>query len=170
MRKSSVCPITADVILDLIAGGESLRKAAKICGVSPQAFLAVCNRDELLAERYARAIKYRAELLADELIEIADEEVFTPAEAQRQKLRVDARKWIACKLSPQRYGDHKVVDINVKTDIAGRLARARDRGVIDITPGSGFALPEGEGSYVRPLPAAHPVLDEEFYLPGDETR
>ena len=53
------------------------------------------------AEQYARAREVQAETLADEIVSIADED----GDPQRQRLRVDARKWVASKLKPKRYGD-----------------------------------------------------------------
>lgn len=71
--------------------------------------------------QYARAREAQADLLADEIIEIADDssgdeiEIETPEGvkatkqdhefAARSRLRVDARKWKASKLAPKKYGD-----------------------------------------------------------------
>ena len=61
------------------------------------------DRDDL-AVRYAVACEQRAETIADEVIEIADgrdcvEGLDDYAQIQRDRLRVDARKWFASKLS-----------------------------------------------------------------------
>lgn len=59
-------------------------------------------------ELYARAREDQADTLADEIIDIADQkdgEADTPDSVNRARLRVDARKWIASKLKPKRYGD-----------------------------------------------------------------
>lgn len=77
------------------------------------------------AEQYARARDEQADTLADEIVAIADE---TPeldpiyskdgelieiklhsAYIQWQKNRVDARKWVASKLKPKKYGDRQIV-------------------------------------------------------------
>lgn len=70
------------------------------------------SQDEELAERYARAKRLQAELLAAELIEIADEEPGTTdnggtdsGRVADKRLRVDTRKWILAKLLPKVYGD-----------------------------------------------------------------
>jgi hypothetical protein len=69
------------------------------------------------ADQYAQAKCQQAELLIDEIIEIADERSFDTTEnndghlipdheyMQRSRLRIDTRKWIACKLIPKVYGD-----------------------------------------------------------------
>ena len=68
-------------------------------------------------EQYARAREAQAEVRADEIVDIADDDTndFTADKdgklvadhehIQRSRLRVDARKWIAAKLLPKRYGD-----------------------------------------------------------------
>lgn len=65
------------------------------------------------------------------------------AAVARNRLRVDARKWVAAKLKPRVYGDKVQVDANVNLressdeELAKRLAKFG----IDIT-----AKPAGEGS------------------------
>lgn len=62
-------------------------------------------------EQYARAKEHQADFLADEIITISDHVAedhtpFTGANVvNRDKLRVDARKWIASKLKPKKYGE-----------------------------------------------------------------
>lgn len=61
--------------------------------------------------QYARARDQQADFLAEEILEIAehteeDHTAFTGGNVvQRDKLRIDARKWIASKLKPKKYGD-----------------------------------------------------------------
>jgi len=70
--------------------------------------------------QYARARENQADFLAEEIIEIADDgsndlmtitkgdtsyEQENKEVTNRSKLRVDARKWIASKLKPKKYGD-----------------------------------------------------------------
>ncbi len=76
---------------------------------------------------YARAREDRADVFADETKSISDEPCTTPiiingaivgemvdsAAVQRNKLRVDARKWLAAKMKPRDYGD--------KLDVSGKV-------------------------------------------------
>jgi len=108
----------ADVICDRLIGGESLRKICLDEGM-PSAAL-VCKwlgQNEAFREQYAHARDAQADTLADEILDIADDgsndymndeergEVYNGDAVQRSKLRVDARKWIAAKLKPKKYGD-----------------------------------------------------------------
>jgi hypothetical protein len=71
----------------------------------------------LFVDQYARAREVQADCLADEIIEISDEssydlttdeegrEIVNMNHIQRDRLRVDSRKWYAGKLRPKVYGD-----------------------------------------------------------------
>jgi hypothetical protein len=67
-------------------------------------------------QQYARAKEEQADHMVEEMIEIAehteeDHTAFTGINViQRDKLRIETRKWIAMKLKPKKYGDK--VDLN----------------------------------------------------------
>lgn len=80
--------------------------------------------------QYARAKEEQAELLVEQILEIADytekDTVYTEfgekADKEwinRSRLRVDARKWLASKLLPKKYGDRTDINLsgNVKIDV-----------------------------------------------------
>jgi hypothetical protein len=117
-------------LLGLIEDGNSLVKASKACGVSREAVRLWMNADPVLLGRYARAKEESADTLADEIMDLADEEVPTDenghmdsAAVNRQRLRVDARKWVAAKLKPKKYGD------KVTQDHQGNVRMFIDTGV-----------------------------------------
>ncbi len=73
------------------------------------------------AAEYARAREDQADTYADEIVAISDDssrDYMTVADGgelmrvvdndhiQRSRLRVDARKWVASKLKPRKYGDN----------------------------------------------------------------
>jgi len=73
------------------------------------------------ATQYARAREQLVEHWADEVLDIADDgtldtiqgtnkhgqevQVSNPSNVQRDRLRVDSRKWLMSKLAPKKYGD-----------------------------------------------------------------
>ena len=73
-------------------------------------------------QMYAQAKMQQAELFAEEVIDIADyqaEDLTTDSEGnivtnheviQRSRLRIDTRKWIACKLAPRIYGEKQTIE------------------------------------------------------------
>jgi hypothetical protein len=118
----------ADRLCERLADGESLRS--------------ICDEDEMpnkatvfrwlakfpdFSDQYARARETQADSLFDEILAIADDgrndwmkrngddERWTEnGEAlRRSQLRVDARKWMAGKLRPKKYGEK--LDIEQKT-------------------------------------------------------
>ncbi len=108
-RPSRYTPELAAVICERLAEGESLRS---ICadkampGLSTVLGWLFDDKHEGFPEQYARAREAQAELRADEITDIADGVEHGASEAvQAARLRVDARKWIAAKLLPKRYGD-----------------------------------------------------------------
>ena len=79
--------------------------------------------------------------MADELLEVADEAEVTAQHdgadvklaldataVNRNRLRVDARKWYLSKLAPKKYGDRQAIEIAApESSLAARLMRARQR-------------------------------------------
>lgn len=113
-------------ILLSIEEGNSLRTTLKREGMpSSTAFYEWIDNDEQKAVHYARACEKRADAIFEEILDIADDasndftladigdgiqiEKFNSEHVQRSRLRVDARKWMAGKMNPKKYGD--------KTDI-----------------------------------------------------
>jgi hypothetical protein len=89
-------------ICERIAAGESLRSICRDQGMPPAATIRRWLRDsEIFRAAYARAREDRADILADEIIEIADRAEGPTA----ARLQVEARKWAAAKLAPKRYGE-----------------------------------------------------------------
>lgn len=66
-------------------------------------------RDETFAVQYARARDTQADTLADDIVAISDTATDKDS-AAAAKVRVDARKWVAAKLKPKRYGDKLDLD------------------------------------------------------------
>lgn len=109
-RPSIFSEALADEICSRLSNGESLRR---IC-LTPKMPAAgtVCRwltENERFREQYKLAREAQAETLADEIIDIADgkrgEYENGQADVQRDRLAVDARKWVASKLKPKVYGE-----------------------------------------------------------------
>jgi hypothetical protein len=88
--------------------------------------------NEAFRDQYALARECQADFLAEEIIEIADDssgdvmtitkngeesEVENREFTARSRLRVDARKWVASKLKPKKYGESSKVDLTVAKEI-----------------------------------------------------
>lgn len=107
----------ADRICELLSQGKSLRKAAEAEGMSHATVLLWVKENQAFSDQYARAREIGYQLLADELVDIADDgsndsyvdddgKVRTDAEVvARSRLRLDTRKWLLSKMLPKVYGD-----------------------------------------------------------------
>jgi hypothetical protein len=119
----------AGKICNLIAGGSSLRNACSQEGMpSTASVLRWLAEHEDFRGQYARATDARADLMADEMIEIADDarndfiekardngETFIVADQEhiaRSRLRIDTRKWLASKMAPKKYGDKVQAEVS----------------------------------------------------------
>lgn len=104
-----------------VAGGQAIRNVIKNKDVySIELFYKALN-DKANAKRYARACEERAEDIFEDILKIADDSgkdkidigdgvmAVNHEAMQRDRLRVDARKWMLSKMNPKKYGD--------KTDI-----------------------------------------------------
>lgn len=95
-------------------------------------------------EMYYYARRVQAEMLVDEIFEIADDSTkdwkarydkdgelidYVPDNEaiQRSRVRIDTRKWFASKMVPRIYGDNKHVDMDVTGDLAELLKAASNQ-------------------------------------------
>jgi len=66
------------------------------------------------SDQYARARETQADTLFDDILHIADAAGTDSDALNHAKVRIDARKWMAGKLRPKKYGDTQRLDLNVK--------------------------------------------------------
>lgn len=120
----------AEKILEGIAGGESLRKVCSKQGMPDErSVYRWLWKDEEFCRNYARAREFRADFLAEEALEIADDDskdilqvgeggdirsLTNSAAVQRSKLQFEARKWAAGQMAPKRWGQQ-----NIKNEVTG---------------------------------------------------
>jgi len=107
----------ADRICEALSQGQSLRKAAAAEGVSHVTVLQWIRDIPGFSDQYARAREAGWALLADELVEIADDSSGDSYQDEdgkirvdqevvaRSRLRLDTRKWLLSKMLPKVYGD-----------------------------------------------------------------
>ena len=112
-----------DLIIQAVLDGMALNgmsafKACQAAGVPHSTFLRWVDLDPDLADRYARARDDLIERMANEVLDISDEDVgYTDdgkkdwAAVQKHKLRVDTRRWLLSKLAPKKYGDKTTTEL-----------------------------------------------------------
>lgn len=113
-RPTSYSIEVADAICERIADGQSLRTICKDSDMpSKSTVFRWLKSDEEFSDQYARAKAEMADSLFDDILAIADNRENDRDEdgradvdhIQRQRLRIEARKWMAGKLKPKVYGD-----------------------------------------------------------------
>jgi hypothetical protein len=123
-RPSVMTPQVCDIIIGLVASTK--HGLERLCRdnpelPSPRTIRQHIADNEDFSHRYAHAKEQQADVIADEIIDIADELVEAPEVGEGEtpqglsheqisaaKLRIDARKWVAAKLKPKKYGERVV--------------------------------------------------------------
>lgn len=112
----------ADRVCERLTAGDSLRKACAD-GPDPSTILRWVEQNDAFAQQYARARAAGYALLADELVEIADDstnDTFVDDNGNqrtnqevvaRSRLRVDTRKWMLSKMLPKVFGEKTSVEV-----------------------------------------------------------
>jgi hypothetical protein len=110
-RPSLFTPELAAQICEMLAEGQSLRKICEAPEMPSRSSVLLWLRESPeFSSQYARAREACADLLAEDIIAIADE-AKSKEDAPAIKVRVDARIWVASKLKPKVYGNHQAVAI-----------------------------------------------------------
>ncbi len=129
-------PALFTLVCDRISKGESLRSVCRDPEMPAKSTVLRWLREMPdLRDQYAAARDDLMEYWASDIIEIADDgsldtmkglnkygdEVMVPnhANVQRDRLRIDARKWLLSKLAPRKYGDR--LDVEVSGQIEHRV-------------------------------------------------
>lgn len=101
-------PEIGDQICEWLIQGKSLKSCCERPDMpSVVTVFKWLRTSEEFANLYAQARDQQADTLADQLQEISDNPT---GDVQRDRLRVDTRKWIASKLKPKKYGDRVEVE------------------------------------------------------------
>lgn len=124
----------AEEICTRLAAGETLRAICQSEHIPAHStVLGWVNDLPSFADRYARARQMGLDVIAEEIIEIADESSSDTVSSERgdmpnsewiarSRLRVDVRKWLLSKLRPDKYGDRSTLDLNGKVDLTMTVA------------------------------------------------
>ena len=123
-RPSDFTQEAADAICERLMLGQSLRAICAEAEMPEQRTVyRWLNANEAFRQQYTRAREVQADTLADECLEIADDSSRDTIKddrgndrmdaewVARSRLRVDARKWMASKLAPKKYGDKVTTEV-----------------------------------------------------------
>lgn len=144
-----------DYILDQVANRSSLSDIATHFRVSRRSLTDWIEADDERHAAYKRARIGAAGLLAEQVIEYADSS--TPETAAADKLKIQARQWLASRWDRDTYGESKApqVQINLATL---HLDALRQRSA---TLNSGTVRHSGTDNTPKQLPAPQDVVVEQ---------
>lgn len=143
-----------NTVCDRIARGELVKDVCAELQIDPAQIRQWTAVDETLATLYTRARIDQAHAFAEQAISIADGaddetqgrieamasavanvdkdfekdrilNALAAAAVQRDRIRVDARKWMASKLAPKLYGERQQVDVDVTITLDVLVAQSR---------------------------------------------
>lgn len=98
--------VVGTICMEIMAG-KSLRTICAMEGMpAASTVYAWLGKYPEFSQRYACAREVQADVLADEIIEIADSDL----DPNRARVMIDARKWLAGKLRPKKYSDRVELD------------------------------------------------------------
>jgi hypothetical protein len=109
-------PEVGEKICDLIATTSmGLRKICQLDDIPPHLTVTkwLLDDDHPFTTQYMRAKEQQAEVLGDQIISIPDDcKPDSKFSIEKAKLQVDARKFVAAKLKPKRWGDRIIKEIS----------------------------------------------------------
>lgn len=144
--------------------GESLKRIIDSEQMHPAEFFKTVYGTPGLSESYSQAQKARAELMVEETVEITDEE----PDPQRARVRIDARRWYASKMQPQKYGEKLDLNVNQTVDIGLALKEARKRLLPESDPTMDSSGQLIESIAIKlPLPSGHEPEPIETKTPSE---
>jgi hypothetical protein len=136
-------PEIANEICERLAQGESLRAICEDPNLPTEGAVRKWAREEPegFGTHYAQARLHGYEVLADEILHIADtpqtgqkvtskewgEEIAEADMIEHRRLQVDTRKWMLSKMLPKIYGDKQHVEHSGAIDTSGAILAARKR-------------------------------------------
>lgn len=117
-----------DRALEEIAAGQPLSAVieADHRSLSYQRFLSWVHRDEERKAKYYQAQEVGAEVVFEQMLEIADADD-SLEDVARSTLRINTRKWRLAILNRKRFGEVKQIEQNVTIDLGAAMQEARDR-------------------------------------------
>lgn len=150
-RASLVNYALAAEVIEAMATGLSIEKACTARGVSTWDVHKFIHQDPNLTHDYTAAQRCRAESLAQEVVEIADD---VSGDPQHNRNRMAARQWLAGKTNPK-YSDKLHVEVEQRISLVDAIAEAKGRALL---PGHYRELPDhAETLAVSSIPAPAPT-------------
>jgi hypothetical protein len=128
--------IGIEEICEMIGDCQTLQAIANNASVSKGSLITWLAKH---ADQYARAREAQADKMAEDILQIADDglnDSYVDEDGNRRtdqdvvarsKLRIDARKWLAGKMAPKKYGDKLDVDAKISGSVVVQVSPVDER-------------------------------------------
>lgn len=115
------------IIKEIESKGKGVNTACKKYNLDPRTFFNLVDKNPSLLQQYTRALELKADVIAERIIRNSHNnanDFYTdsegnlkpnPVAVQRDRLKLDADKWLLSKIAPKKYGDRLTLDGEVKT-------------------------------------------------------
>ena len=104
---------TGDIICEELVHGKSLNRITQLASMpSISTVYRWLRQQDEFRKKYEQSRLDQVETLADEIKDISDNVENGTDNVQRDRLRVDTRKWIAERMKPTKYGPKSDLNIN----------------------------------------------------------
>jgi hypothetical protein len=115
------------IIKEIESKGKGVNTACKKYNLDPRTFFNLVDKNPALLQQYTRALELKADVIAERIIRNSHNnanDFYTdsegnlkpnPVAVQRDRLKLDADKWLLSKIAPKKYGDRLTLDGEVKT-------------------------------------------------------
>jgi len=118
----------AKIVIDAYAREGNLKGICEQHGLDVNAFYRARLESPIIDEHYSRARKVRADVLADQVTEISDNEM----NPHRARIQIEARKWACMVFNRAVYGEKVDMSIDGRIDLTAAMLTARDRAIRSI--------------------------------------
>lgn len=115
------------IIKEIESKGKGVNTACKKYNLDPRTFFNLVDKNPSLLQQYTRALELKADVIAERIIlnshnrsndfyiDGDGNQKPNPVAVQRDRLMLDADKWLLSKIAPKKYGDKLTLDGEIKT-------------------------------------------------------
>jgi len=110
-----------ETIIDAVEDGQSLRAICRELGIHAGTASRLLRSNPQLDAQYARAKRERAEVFFENVVTTGQAALAGKVKADAARVAIDAFKWAAGKMDPERYSDRQTVSVsgNLTHTVAG---------------------------------------------------
>lgn len=135
-----------DEICFELSQGKSLVRVCRELGAEYRHVFKWIAENPEFKDNYARARESQADYLADDVLDVADNPDIAPDD---KRVRIDARKWVAGKMRPKKYGERQSIDLNADINLSTLTDEQLASGIAQAAAEAGIVIDAGRGGEAK---------------------